>query len=195
MPSIRSQRLALAAICLLAPLAGCAEPPTKELSQAQGAIDAARAAGAAEYAASELGAAEQSLASAHRSVSERDYRAALGHALDSSAQAQASAKAAVDGRVRARVEADRALADFATRVSRLQIGLREAEARRVPAPARKLAAAEAASAIVALQAARDSVERGDLSAVAALTAMIPAVDEAAAALGAPDPASRARKRP
>jgi hypothetical protein len=101
----------------------------------------------------------------------------------------------VEGRVRARVEADRALADFATRVSRLQIGLREAEARRVPAPARKLAAAEAASAIVALQAARDSVESGDLSAVAALTAMIPAVDEAAAALGAPDPASRARKRP
>ncbi len=76
MPSMRHARLLLA-LCLVVPLVGCAEPPAKELSQAQGAIDAARAAGAAEYAVEEFTAASDTLARAHQAVTERDYRAAL----------------------------------------------------------------------------------------------------------------------
>ena len=98
MPSLRQARLLLV-VCLVAPFPGCAAPPSKELSQAQGALDAARAAGAAEYATQEFTAASDMLARAHQAVTERDYRAALSHALDSSARAQAAAKSAVEGRV------------------------------------------------------------------------------------------------
>ena len=40
-------------------VAGCADPPSKEMDQAQGAIDAARAAGADQYATTGLTAAER----------------------------------------------------------------------------------------------------------------------------------------
>ena len=62
---------------------GCGEPPSKEMHQAQGAIDAARAAGAERYAADTLAAAVKALAQADLAANQRDYRLALNHALDS----------------------------------------------------------------------------------------------------------------
>jgi hypothetical protein len=61
--------------------AACSEPPSKEMNQAQGAIDAARAAGAEQYAADELKAAVDALAQYEVAVTARDYRLALAHAL------------------------------------------------------------------------------------------------------------------
>ena len=50
------RRLALITATILS--ASCAEPPNKEMNQAQGAIDAARAAGADKFAAAEFTAAQ-----------------------------------------------------------------------------------------------------------------------------------------
>src|SRR5581483_9749899 len=63
--------------------AACADdPPTKEMNQAQGAIDAARAAGAEQYAPEDFKAAVAALQRSHEAVTQRDYRQALNDALD-----------------------------------------------------------------------------------------------------------------
>ena len=64
-------------------LAACGTPPHKEMDQAQGAIDAARAAGADRYAADAFTAAQRSLTLASEAVDQRDYRLALNRALES----------------------------------------------------------------------------------------------------------------
>ena len=76
--------------------AGCADPPTKEMNQAQGAIDAARAAGAEQFAADEFQAAVDALKRRDEAVDQRDYRLALSLALDSRERAQDAAKRAAD---------------------------------------------------------------------------------------------------
>ena len=71
--------------CLLAALliSGCESPPNKEMDQAQGAIDAAVAAGADKYATTEYSAATDALKNANNAVAARDYRLALNFALES----------------------------------------------------------------------------------------------------------------
>src|ERR1043165_445912 len=59
----------------------CGDPPNKEMDQAQGAIDAARAAGADRYAATEYTAATDALKRSQDAVGQRDYRQALNEAL------------------------------------------------------------------------------------------------------------------
>src|SRR3954466_11122566 len=89
--------------------AACGDPPSREMDQAQGAIDAARAAGADRYAASEYQAAVGALKSAQDAVAQRDYRLALNHALDSRERAQAAAKQAAVQQVALRSAAERRL--------------------------------------------------------------------------------------
>ena len=77
-------------------LTACGTPPHKEMDQAQGAIDAARAAGAERYAAEEFAAATGSLTLATNAVNQRDYRLALNHALESREHAQNAARQAAE---------------------------------------------------------------------------------------------------
>ena len=91
--------------------AGCAEPPHKEMNQAQGAIDAARAAGAEAYAAQELAAASDALKRSEEAVTQNDYRLALSLAIDSRERAQTAAKVAVENRAKARGNAERIVAE------------------------------------------------------------------------------------
>jgi hypothetical protein len=84
-----------------ASLTACAEPPTREINQAQGALDAARAAGAELYAKAEFEAADTALRRAHAAVDERDYRQALSFALDARERARAAAREASEARARA----------------------------------------------------------------------------------------------
>src|SRR5262245_28271359 len=77
-------------------VSACATPPTREMDQAQGAIDTARAAGADRYAAEEYRGAVDALKQAQDAVEQRDYRLALNHALDSRERAQAAAKHAAE---------------------------------------------------------------------------------------------------
>src|SRR5688500_4912099 len=92
----------------------CAEPPSKEMNQAQGAIDAARAAGADTFAATEFTAALDALKRSEEAATAGDYRQALNHAIDSRERAQNAARQAVDGRADARGQAERAIAEIAT---------------------------------------------------------------------------------
>jgi hypothetical protein len=103
-------RAALA--CLVVALAGaCTSPPNKEMDQAQGAIDAARAAGADRYAVTEFAAANTALKNANDAVEQGDYRLALNHAIDSREQAQNAARVAADTRARVRGDVERSMAE------------------------------------------------------------------------------------
>ena len=116
------RRLALITAILSA---SCAEPPSKEMTQAQGAIDTARAAGADKFAAAEFSAAVDALKRSEEAVAAGDYRQALSHAIDSRERAQNAAKMAVDGRADARGQAERAISEVATLVSRAQAQLKD----------------------------------------------------------------------
>lgn len=125
-PALRS---ALITLALLG--AACGSPPDKEIQQAQGAIDAARAAGADQYAHDELAAADKALKDATDAVNDRDYRLALNHALDAREHAQTAAKESVDGKAAARADADRVLRDATQALAEARARLKAAEGGRV----------------------------------------------------------------
>jgi hypothetical protein len=153
-------------------VAACAEPPAKEMHQAQGAIDAARAAGAEEYAADELKLAVDGLSKYQDAVAARDYRLALAHALDSRERAQNAAKTAVDARARARGDAERELAEAVALVQRADARLRDAAVAKLPR--RTLAPIEQAIAATStsLQDARAALGQEDYGRVGKLTATV-----------------------
>jgi len=111
----------------------CGEPPRKEMDQAQGAIDAARAAGAEQYAAQEYRQAVLELERSHAAAGERDYRQALSQALAASESAQGAARAAADRKAVARGEAERALHRAEMQLAATRQRLEAARAARVPA--------------------------------------------------------------
>ena len=82
------------------------------MDQAQGAIDAARAARADRYATEEYDAAVTALKRANEAVAQRDYRLALNHALDARERAQGAAKEAADQQATLRSGAERRLGEL-----------------------------------------------------------------------------------
>ena len=145
-------------------LTACAAPPSREMDQAQGAIDAARAVGADRYAAAQYESAVKALKSAQDAVEARDYRLALNYALDSRDRAQGAAKEAASQQVTLRSGAERQLAQVAALLDRAKQRLAAAEAARVPrrlltAPRDTLAGAEAA-----LQKAGTGIQEGEYQA-------------------------------
>jgi hypothetical protein len=147
-------------------LPACGTPPDKEIQQARGAIDAARAVGADQYAAEEFTAAENALKSADTAVDQRDYRMALNYALDARDPAQTAAKQAADRKAEARVDADRAVTEAAAALAAARDQLKAVEAARVPA--RTIAAQKRAVAAgdKAVQEARADLEKGSYLAAA-----------------------------
>jgi hypothetical protein len=182
------RRLVLLPLLAAALAFACATPPSKEMHQAQGAIDAARAAGAEQHAAAELQAAVDALARAEDAVSQRDYRLALNYALDARERAQEAAKAAVEGRAKARGDAERALAEVGALHTRARARLRDPEVSGLPARAVREPLATIDAAGKALQEARTAMAAGDYPRVtitlegrgAALQAALAAIDAAAA---------------
>jgi hypothetical protein len=171
--------------------AGCAEPPSKEMNQAQGAIDAARAAGADRFAAAEFGAATDALKRSEEAVAAGDYRQALSHAIDSRERAQNAAKLAVEGRADARGQAERGISEVATLLSQAQAQLKNQASRPLRGPR-----ATVASVDKMLQEARAALAKEDYAGVT--TALNGAAARLRAALGqiAPiaPPAAPRRKR-
>src|SRR5437879_3374387 len=111
--------------------AACGEPPEKEMQQAQGAIDAARAVGADEYAHDEFVGAQDALKHAREAVDQRDYRLALNHAIDSRERAQNAAKTAADRRGAARATAESAIGAAAAALADARLKLKAAESARI----------------------------------------------------------------
>jgi hypothetical protein len=135
------------------------------MQQAQGAIDAARAAGADDYAHDEFMAAEGALKRAREAVEQRDYRLALNNALDSRERAQNAAKEAADQKTAARDEAQRALAAASTALAQTKAKLKAAEAARVAVRNLSDARRIVADGDKAVQEARASFDQGNYRAV------------------------------
>jgi len=170
----------------------CSEPPNKEMNLAQGAIEAARAAGADRFAADELTAAVDALRRSHEAAAGDDYRQALSHALDSFERAQNAAKLAVEGQANARGEAERTVAQVATLLATAETQLKAS-----PLPARSLKAPQEtiATAAVALQKARAALEKDDfLSVGPALEGVAAGLEAALVQIAAPAPPAPARRK-
>jgi hypothetical protein len=160
-------------IALILSTTACGDPPDKEIQQAQGAIDAARAAGADQYAHEEFTAAQEALRHANEAVEQRDYRLALNHALDSRERAQNAAKLAADGKAVARVDADRALTAATAALNAAQVKARAFESARTsaktPAPLRNaIAVAEQR-----VQEARAAFTAGDYATATSTASAVP----------------------
>ena len=123
-----------AAICTLLFLTACSEPPQKEIDRAQGAIDAARAAGAEQYATEPFTAATTAMQQTHEAVQQRDYRLALSRAIDANERALEAARQAADGKARAQTDADAAITRAAIAARQLDERLKVAEAAPRPRP-------------------------------------------------------------
>ena len=158
------RRLAVGLLLTLSVACG-GGPPDTEMQQAQGAIDAARAAGADAYAHDEFAAAQASLKNAQDAVAQRDYRLALTYALDSRERAQNAAREAGDHKATARSDAERALAATTAALNDARAKLKSAEGAHVPprtltGPRRTILAADAD-----VQEARTAFGTGDYLAV------------------------------
>jgi hypothetical protein len=183
-------RRIVCAVVLAAAVVACSEPPTKERDQAQGALDAARAADAATYAPAELRTAETALAGYDAAVSQRDYRLALSLAIDARESAYTAARRAADEKGRSRAEAKQLVAAVETRIAAIEQRL---SAKPGPRPSRPMAARMTAAlktATPALQKARSRLTAEDYRGVMTLLGPVrKALDEVAA--GVPAPRGRA----
>jgi hypothetical protein len=156
-------------VALAITLSACRDdPPEKEMQQAQGAIDAARVAGAEQYARDEYAAALDMLKHARDAVDQRDYRLALNNALDSREHAQNAAKLTADNKAAARTDADRALVELTATLTEARARLKSPDAAQVPARAQALRR-RITDAEGALQKARTAFSAGDFVAAAAAT--------------------------
>jgi hypothetical protein len=139
---------------------GCSEPPNKEINRAQGAIDAARAAGGEQYATEAFTAATSALQQSHEAVEQRDYRLALSRAVDAYERAQDAAKLAADGKAKARSDAEQAVSTANAASVTLGARLKAAEAAHVPARDLTHAVRTAKDAAATLQKARAALKAG-----------------------------------
>ena len=156
--------------CVLA--SACSAPPQKEIDRAQGAIDAARAAGADQYAAEPFTAATTAMQQTHDAVQQRDYRLALSRATDANERALEAARQAANGKAKARADADAAIAHLAASVRQLDERLKAADAARLQARDTDPARRTRNESQKALQEARAAVGAGNyLAALAAAKGM------------------------
>jgi hypothetical protein len=187
-----SWRALVAAACLVS---ACAEPPNKEIDQAQGAIDAARAAGGERYAATEFAAATSSLKNANDAVAQRDYRLALNHALESREHAQNAAREAADSKARTGAEVERSMAEIAGLMAQANTRITAAERARVPARLLRGPAADIRAVNVGVQKAGEAVKADDyLGAQAMLQGLKERILKAIAAINAATASQSPRRR-
>jgi len=162
---VRRVALVSASLGLLLAVA-CAEPPTKEMNQAQGALDAAKAAGAEAFAPDEYEAAHAALANSNTAAQQGDYRQALAYALDARERAQEAARRAGDEKARIRAEADRALARAEVLLDQARASLTAARAARVSGPVLAPHVTRIGNAETAIRDARAAMVREDFTAAA-----------------------------
>jgi hypothetical protein len=150
-------RRLVCAVALVAAVVACSEPPTKERDQAQGAMEAARAAGAAVYAPAELKAAEEALAAYDAAVSQGDYRLALSQAIDARESAYAAARRAADEKARVRTEAEQLVAAVEQEIAAIEQRLTGKSGPRPGRPVATRLAATLKTSTPALQKARSQM--------------------------------------
>jgi hypothetical protein len=139
------------------------------MNQAQGAIAAAEAAGAAQYAPTELSAATDALKRSEEAVTQRDYRLALSLAIDSRERAQNAVKVAGDARARARGDAERVIAEVNTLLIQATDRLRDPNVAHLPRKVTDPAEATVKAADKRMQEARAALKADDYAKVVSLT--------------------------
>jgi hypothetical protein len=139
----------------------CGDPPNKEMDQAQGAIDAARAAGADRYASTEYTAATAALKRAQDAVGQRDYRQALNEALDSREHAQNAAREAADSKAQVRGEVERDMAQIAALMAEANTRLAAANRSRLPRRVLDRSRSELAAVDMSVQKAGAAMQADD----------------------------------
>jgi hypothetical protein len=159
-PRARAATWLCVLLALCGAAAGCAEPPTKEIDQAQAAIEVAVSAGAERFAATDLAGARTDLTQARDAVGQRDYKLALAHAIGSRERAQTAARAAGDARAALKRSTQAALAEVMALQARAQRLI--AAATSGPARTRARRARPVYTKLTAsVQEARTLVEGGD----------------------------------
>lgn len=165
------------------------------MDQAQGAIDAARAAGADRYAAEPFTAAQRSLSLATEAVDQRDYRLALSHAIESREQAQTSARLAAETQARLRGEVERSKAEINALIAQATGRLTTAEKTRVSRRLLSESRQSLAAADGLLQKADAAVQAQDFSAAeAALSGAKERISQVITRLDAAMGAQKVRRR-
>jgi len=177
-------------------MTGCGDdPPTKEIQQAQQAIDAARTSGAGRYASEEFTAAEAALKRAQDAVVARDYRQALNDALDARDRAETASKDTVDRKATAKTGVDRALHDAALAIIDARAKLRSAETSRRPRALTTALRREIADAETRVQEARTAFDKGDyLDAGDLLAKVMQGLDNSVRAVEAAAPPAAKRRQ-
>lgn len=186
-----------ACMCVLAVavLSACASPPSKEMDQAQGAIDAARAAGAEQYATVEYTAATTALKNANDAVTIGDYRLALNHALESHEHARNAARDTANTKARMRSELERSVAEIDGRIAEGRSRITAAQKARVPARLLRQPTAALTQAEKDVQEARATIAAGDyLAASAALDGMKERLEKTLASITALRTPQTSRRR-
>jgi hypothetical protein len=148
-------------------LAGCTEPPAKEIAAAESAIAAAENAGAETYAADRLTAAKKALSDARQRVTERDFRAALSSANEAGEKARAAIRSAESSKQLTRAAAE--LARDEARIALDEVPPLRQDALKARIPAEAFAALEPDVTEVETLIARvaEALTSGDLSAAQA----------------------------
>jgi uncharacterized protein DUF4398 len=131
------------------------------MNQAQGAIDAAKAVGAEQFAAAEFTAAVDALRRSEQAAEQRDYRQALNYAIESRERAQSAAKLAATARARTHGDVEVLLAEATTLLAQARSRLRDAEATRLPRRTLQDTRAAIESAQRSVQNARTALNNAD----------------------------------
>jgi hypothetical protein len=156
-----------ATLCAAALSIGCSAPPQKQIDRAQHGIDAARAAGAEQYAPEAFTAATTALQQSHEAVDQRDYRLALSRAVDASDRAEEAARAAAENKARARTATEAAVNAANAALMQLEARVKAADAAKVPARELTPARETITDAQAALQKARALLAAENYSAASA----------------------------
>jgi hypothetical protein len=160
LPRARAATWLCAFLTVCAATAGCTEPPTREIDQAQAAVEVAVSAGAERFAPADLTAARTALVQARDAVIQREYKLALSHAITGRERAQTATRNAAEARAKLKGETQAALAEVLSLQARAERFVETAPpgAARVRARLfRRVLTGTSAS----VQEARAAVEAGD----------------------------------
>jgi len=190
---LRALRVSAVVVLTLSLVACGGEPPAKEILQAQSAIDAARAAGAVQYAADEFAAATAALQNANAAVEQRDYRLALNHALDSLERAGTAAAQAASAEAEAKTTAAAALASATAALDAAAARIKAADAAQLPPRILAGPRARFADAEARLQEARTTWNGRDYATATAAATAAAEISRGITSALATAPASPARR--
>jgi hypothetical protein len=192
-PRARAATWLCALVALSAATLGCTEPPTREIDQAQAAVEVAVSAGAERFAPDDLTAARTALVQARDAVTQRDYRLALSHAITGRDRAQTATRNAADARATLKRETQAALAEVLSLQARAERVIASAPPGAARARARRARPLHA-RLTVSVQEVRAAVEAGDdVKASEALPGLKTQLEQLVADIEAP-PATQSSRR-